>query len=74
MSHAVMIPDELYNRLSKVASAQGRPVERVVADLLDRELDAREEELPSSQPALDWENASADDIIATVRSSRVERT
>jgi predicted transcriptional regulator len=73
MSHSVMIPDNLYQRLSSLATAQGQPVERVVADLLARELEAPEEAVPSTPVALDWESASAEDIIASVRASRVER-
>jgi hypothetical protein len=73
MSHAVMIPDNLYQRLSSLATAQGLPVERVVADLLARELEAPEEAMPSTPATLDWDSASAEDIIASVRASRVER-
>lgn len=74
MSHAVTIPDDLYQRLSSLASAQGQPVERVVADMLARELEVSQEAAPSSPASLDWQSASAEDIIASVRSSRVERS
>ncbi|HKV83962.1 MAG TPA: hypothetical protein VJN88_05360 [Ktedonobacterales bacterium] len=73
MSHTVMIPDDLYHRLSALASTQGLSVEHVVADLLDRELEASEAAAPSSPTALDWESAGAEDIIASLRASRVER-
>lgn len=74
MSHAVTIPDDLYQRLSSRASAQGQPVERLVADMLARELEAPQDATPSSPAALDWQTASAEDIIASVRASRVERS
>ena len=72
MSHAVKIPDDLYQRLSSLAVTQGLPVENVVADMLARELEASQKPAPSSPAALDWASASAEDIIASVGASRVE--
>ena len=74
MSHAVTIPDDLYQRLTSLATTQGLPVDRVVADMLARELEASHESAPSSSAVLDWQTASAEDIIASVRASRIERS
>lgn len=73
MSHMVAVPDELYTRLAALAGEQGKPIERVVAGLLARELERTAAELAPTAHRLDWQTASAEEIIADLRASRVER-
>ena len=69
MSHTISVPDDVYTKLARLAEQEGQPVEAVAEALLNRGLqsDAKVE------PALDWETASAEEIIADLRASRVER-
>jgi hypothetical protein len=68
MSHAISIPDDLYARIAIAASERGQSVDAYLADLLAREL-------PDSSRSehLDWSTTSAEEIIADLRASRVER-
>jgi hypothetical protein len=68
MSHAIIIPDDLYTRIATAATERGQSVDAFVADFLAREL-------PDSSHSehLDWSTASAEEIIADLRASRVER-
>lgn len=68
MSHAVSIPDDLCARIAIAASERGQSVDTYLTDLLAREL-------PDSSHSehLDWSTASAEEIIADLRASRVER-
>lgn len=68
MSHAVSIPDDLYARIAIAASERGQSVDAYLTDLLAREL-------PDSSHSehLDWSTASAEEIIADLKASRVER-
>lgn len=71
MSHVVPIPDELYARVAEVAVREGRTIEQVVAEILSREVGR--DTAPAAPGRLDWEAASAEEIIADLRASRVER-
>ena len=68
MSHAVIIPDDLYAKLAIAAAERGQSVDTFVADFLARELPVSESPAP-----LDWSKASAEEIIADLKESRVER-
>jgi predicted transcriptional regulator len=70
MSHMISVPDELYERIAALAMARGESVERVVEHALSEGLS--EGDAGVARP-LDWETASADEIIADLRASRVER-
>jgi hypothetical protein len=71
MSQVVPIPDELYMRVVEVAAREGRTIEQVVAEILSREVGR---DTAGARPErLDWETASAEEIIADLRASRVER-
>jgi len=71
MSHVIPIPDELYARVAEVAMREGRTIEQVVAEMLNREVGRDAAETTPGQ--LDWETANAEEIIADLRASRVER-
>ena len=71
MSQVVPIPDELYARVAEVAAREGRTIEYVVAEILSREVGRGGTD--AAQGQLDWETASAEEIIADLRASRVER-
>ena len=71
MSHVIPIPDELYARVAEVAAREGRTIEQMVAEMLSREVGRGAAETTPGQ--LDWETASAEEIIADLRASRVER-
>ena len=71
MSQVVPIPDELYARVAEVAARAGRTIEQVVAEILGREVGRDTGAATPEQ--LDWETASAEEIIADLRASRVER-
>lgn len=70
VSHAVSLPDPLYNRLAAVAAREGKSVDVLIEALLLRELE--QAETPEAH-GLEWATASADEIIAEIRASRVER-
>ncbi|HLJ81431.1 MAG TPA: hypothetical protein VKT52_08100 [Ktedonobacterales bacterium] len=68
MSHAVIIPDDFYARIVTAATVRGLSVDAFLTDLLARELP----DSPSAEH-LNWSTASAEEIIADLRASRVER-
>jgi hypothetical protein len=71
MSHVIELPDDLFHAIERYAAQRGQPVDELAADLLAREL-ARTS--PSSGPTgPDWTTASAEEIIESIRASRVER-
>lgn len=72
MSYMIAIPDDVFVKLTERAQARGEPVERIVADALARELGMPESPDVASG-RLDWESASAEEIIADLQASRVER-
>ena len=69
MSHSISVPDDVYAELSQLAADQGRNVEAVAAALLKRGLQSD----VATQPPLDWDAASAEEIITDLYTSRVER-
>jgi predicted transcriptional regulator len=70
MSHTIPISDDLYERVSALAAREGRTIEQVVAEMLGREVGRGAAETTPGR--LDWETASAEEIIADLRASRVE--
>ena len=70
MSHTIAIPDELYRAIERVAARRGQPVEELATALLARELAQAE---ASAVSGLDWAQASAEEIIASLHAGRVER-
>jgi hypothetical protein len=70
VSHMIPIPDELYERLVQQAARVGEPVERLIEELLAVSVTGRG---ASSHAGLDWETASAEEIIEELRAARVER-
>ena len=71
MSHVIQLPDDLYEKVARLAAARGRPVDELAADLLAREI---AQAATSAAPGgLDWATASAEEIIAAIHAARVER-
>lgn len=71
MSHAIELPDEVYDAIKRYAARQGETPE-VAINRWVRELEsAAVVNLPDR--TLDWETATAEEIIADLRASRVEQ-
>lgn len=70
MTHMISVPDELYAKVATLAEERGESVEHVVEALLSRGIGPGSDKHPAG---LDWETASAEDIITDLRANRVER-
>jgi hypothetical protein len=68
----VPISDALYEKLANLAARQGQPLEGVLDTLLSAVV-ATEDEASTPAMPLDWQSASAEEIIADLRKPRVER-
>lgn len=73
MSHMIPVPDALYAQLVAIAAHMGQPVERVIETLLAQCVEHEADALPPTSRALDWDTASAEEIIVDLRTQRVER-
>jgi hypothetical protein len=73
MSHLVPVTDELYEHIAALAAQRGDTVEGVVEALLARGVEAADKGAPAEAHALDWQTASAEEIVAAIRAGRVER-
>jgi hypothetical protein len=73
MSHVIELPDEVYRALEDYAAEQGKSVDELAADLLAHEIAQASASSTSGRGRLDWATATAEEIIATLRASRLER-
>ncbi len=73
MTHVIEIPDDVYRALERSAAAQGKRVDDLAADLLAREIAQTSASTMPGTGGLDWATATAEEIIADIRASRVER-
>jgi hypothetical protein len=73
MSHVIELPDDVYRALEDYAAEQGKPVDELAADLLARDIAQASALMTSGRGRLDWSTATAEEIIAALRASRVER-
>jgi hypothetical protein len=73
MSHVIELPDDVYRALEDYAAERGKSVDELAADLLAREIAHASALVTSGRGRLDWATATAEEIIATLRASRVER-
>jgi hypothetical protein len=73
MSHVIELPDEVYHALERYAVEQGKLVDELAADLLAREIAQASASSTSGSGRLDWATATAEEISADLRASRVER-
>lgn len=71
MSHSIPIPDALYEQLAAMAEQTGQSV----SDLIEESLLHIAQSTPpvDMTPRLDWDTATAEEIIADIRSRRGER-
>lgn len=73
MSHVIELPDDLYEKVARLAAARGQPVDELAADLLAREIAQAAVSAAPAPGELDWTTASAEEIIAAIHAARVER-
>jgi len=73
MSHVIELPDDVCHALEDYAAEQGKPADELAADLLAREIAQASALVTSGRGRLDWATATAEEIIAALRASRVQR-
>lgn len=73
MSHSITVPDDIYEQVAALAKRQGQPVDVLIAQALTRMVRHDQDSGKPENSGLDWSLASAEEIIADLHASRVER-